>query len=75
MSSTTNSTLRDKLEKIPLISYIDADLYMRTKVSKNGCVQIGLYTKVPNRKRDKHIYWISANEADILSELGILLID
>jgi hypothetical protein len=59
---------------VPLISFIDEDLYMKSKVSKNNQIQIGLYTKVPNN-RDKHLYWVSADEADILSELGVLLID
>jgi hypothetical protein len=67
----SKSTLRDKLHNVTLISYIDGDLYMQTKVCKNGYIQIGLYTKIPH----KHIYWISAEEADILSELGVLLID
>lgn len=69
------TTLRNKLQNVPLISYIDGDLYMRSQISKNGCVVIGLYTKVLHKKKDKHIYWISADEASILSDLGILLID
>ena len=68
------STLRDKLTNIPLISYIDEDLYMKSMVTKNNQIQIGLYTKVL-RRRDKHLYWISADEADILSNIGIKLID
>jgi hypothetical protein len=71
----SKSTLRDKLHNVTLISYIDGDLYMQTKVCKNGYIQIGLYTKIPHKGKDKHIYWISAEEADILSELGVLLID
>ncbi len=58
MSSTTNSTLRDKLTNVPLISYIDEELYMKLLITKNNQTQIGLYTKVPNR-RDKHLYWVS----------------
>jgi hypothetical protein len=69
------STLRDKLGNIPLISYIDDDLYMKLKVTKNKCTQIGLYMKIAKKHKDKHIYWISAEEADILSALGILLIE
>jgi hypothetical protein len=74
MSSTTNSTLRDKLTNVPLISYIDEELYMKLLITKNNQTQIGLYTKVPNR-RDKHLYWVSADEADILSKLGIQLVN
>jgi len=69
------SALRDKLQKVSLINYIDGDLYMKLKQSKNDVIQIGLYTKVHNRKKDKHLYWVSTEEADILSELGILLIN
>jgi len=67
--------LREKLKNISLTSYIEGDVYMKLKTSKNNVVQIGLYLKVPDRKKDKCLYWISAEEADILSELGILLKD
>jgi hypothetical protein len=69
------SALRDKLGNIPLIAFIDDDLYMKLKVTKNKCTQIGLYMKITKKRKDKHIYWISAEEADILSALGILLIE
>ena len=67
--------LREKLSKVPLINYIDGDLYRKVKISKNNNTHIGLYTRMPNRKKDKWFFWVSAEEADILSEMGILLID
>lgn len=68
-------SLREKLANVSLINYIDGDLYMKVKIAKNNDTHIGLYTRVPNRKKDKCLFWVSAEEADILSEMGILLID
>jgi hypothetical protein len=69
------TVLRDKLKKVSLLSFIEGDLYMQPKTFENGTYHIGLYLKQPDKRKDKHIFWISVEEADILSELGVLLID
>lgn len=67
--------LREKLKEVSLLSFIEGDLYIQPRVFKDGTQHIGLFEKQINKNKDKHIFWVSLEEADILSELGVLLID
>ena len=62
------TTLQEKLDRV---ADLEGDLFMTQVIDKGNNTRIGLYLSMINK--DKFLYWITAHEANSLSNHGVIL--